>query len=124
MRYTVALFGESEKGQFQKPYIIHELTQLVEFLGNPPEGSQGISCAVQAILYKREIIYFRVEEEGFSKEDYFNSRRYLLKAPKIHALYLPGVGDGEILDAFQPLCAEKHTILLMSPQDLQDFLTS
>src|SRR5690242_2169149 len=99
MRHTIALFGESEKGEFKKPYILHELPQLIDFLGNPPEGSVGLFFAIQSLLYKREIIYFRVEEEGFSRGDYMIGFKYLEPLKQLHALALPGVGDIEILEA-------------------------
>src|SRR5690606_32600703 len=123
-RPTMALFGEAEKGQFRKAYVLRELPQLVDALGNPPEDSQGIYFAVQALLYRRELIYFRVEEEGFSAEDYFFGLKHLESVDKLHALCMPGVGAVEIMDAAQPLCEKQKSVLLTSQKDLYDYLTS
>ena len=127
MRHVVALFGESEKGQFKKPYILKELPQLVDLLGNPPEESEGLFFAIQALLYQREIIYFRVAEEGFSKNDYLTGLQYLSsrgKVDKLDALCLPGVGDTEILDASNPVCEIHKSYLITTQKDLYDYLTS
>ena len=124
MRHTIALFGESEKGQFQKPYIVHELPQLVDLLGNPPEGSVGLFFAIQALLYKREIIYFRVEQEGFSISDYMIGFKYLENVKTLSALCLPGVGDPMILEALAPLSEIHKSHLIATEKDLFDYLRS
>jgi hypothetical protein len=124
MRHTVALFGESEKGEFKKPYVLHELPQLVDFLGNPPQGSEGLFFAIQALLYKREVIYFRVEEEGFSLDDYMIGFKRLEPLKRLHALCLPGVGDAEILEASQRLCEIHKSAIISTQKDLFDYLTS
>ncbi len=128
MKHVVALFGEAEKGQFQKPYRLKDLGQLVDSLGNPPPDSEGISFAVQSLLYKREIIYFRVEEEGFSASDYLHGFNHLLtekgKEKKIHALCLPGVGDEKILTASAEICQLYKSFLITNQKDLYDYLTA
>ena len=124
MRLVVALFGESEKGQFKRPYILKELPQLVDLLGNPPPASEGLFFAIQALLYKRELIYFRVQEEGFSRSDYFHGFETLKHMKQLHALCLPGVGDADILSASQELCAIHSSPLISSQKDLYDYLTS
>jgi hypothetical protein len=124
MRHIVALFGESEKGEFKKPYVLHELPQLIDFLGNPPTGSEGLFFAIQALLYKREIIYFRVEEEGFSRGDYMAGFKCLEAWKRLHALALPGVGDAEILEASQRLCKIHKSPLISTQKDLFDYLTA
>ena len=127
MRHVVALFGESEKGQFKKPYILRDLPQLIDILGNPPPESEGLFFAIQALLYEREIIYFRVQEEGFSKIDYLNGLKYLRnkeKIKKLDAICLPGVGDTEILNASQPICEIHKSHLITSQKDLYDYLTA
>jgi hypothetical protein len=126
-KHIIALFGEAEKGQFQKPYRLKELGQLVDSLGNPPPESEGIAFAVQSLLYKREIIYFRVEEEGFSVLDYFQGFNQLLtakgKEKKIHALCLPGVGGGKILNASEEVRQLYKSFLITNQKDLYDYLT-
>lgn len=124
MRHTVALFGESEKGQFKKPYILHELPELIDLLGHPPEESEGIVFAIQALLYKREVIYFRVKEEGFSRGDYIVGFKHLETLKQLNALCLPGVGDAEILEASQHLCELHKSHIISTQKDLFDYLTS
>ncbi|HSX11039.1 MAG TPA: hypothetical protein VLF94_04920 [Chlamydiales bacterium] len=125
MQQIVALFGEAEKGVFKKPYVLRKLPQLYDLLGNPPHESQGLFFAVQAILYNREIIYFRVAEEGFSPPDYFTGLKYLEdKAKRITALCMPGVGNPEILTASQSVCEIHKSFLITNQKDLYDFLTS
>ncbi len=123
LRPTMALFGEAEKGQFRKAYVLRELPQLVDALGNPPKDSQGIHFAVQALMYRRELIYFRVEEEGFSGEDYFFGIKHLKSVKRLHALCMPGVGALEILEASRLLCERHKSLLLTSQKDLYDYLT-
>lgn len=127
MRQTIALFGEAEKGAFKTPHVLQKLPQLVDFLGNPPGMSEGIFFAVQAILYNRELIYFRVAEEGFSRLDYFSGLKYLEdrdKTKTISAICLPGVGDPEILDASKKVCHIHKSLLITNQKDLYDFLTA
>lgn len=123
--HTVALFGEAEKGAFRTPHILRELPQLMDRLGNPPKESEGLFFAIQSILYNREIIFFRVEVEGFSPLDYYCGLKYLaqLKQP-VQALCMPGVGDPEILDATQSLCEIYNSFLITNQKDLYDYLTS
>ena len=113
-----------EKGQFKKPYILNDLTQLIDHLGNPPPASEGLFFAIQALLYKREIIYFRVPEEGFSKGEYIAGFKYLQSAKRLNALCLPGVGDAEILNASQAVCEKHKSHLISTEKDLFDYLTS
>lgn len=127
MQHIVALFGEAEKGQYKKAYRLQNLPQLVDFLGNPPSESEGLFFAIQALLYEREIIYFRVKEEGFSKSDYYSGLKFLENRDNIKqldALCLPGVGDGEILNASQPVCEIHKSHLITTQKDLYDYLTS
>ncbi len=127
MKQTIALFGEAEKGAFQVPHILRKLPQLVDLLGNPPEESEGLFFAIQAILYNRELIYFRVTEEGFSRSDYFMGLRYLEdreKIKQVNAICLPGVGDPEILSASESVCQIHKSFLITNQKDLYDFLTA
>ena len=125
MKQTIALFGEAEKGAYHTPHLLSKLPQLVDLLGNPPNESEGLFFAVQAILYNRDLIYFRVAEEGFSHVDYFCGLKYLAnQKQKLHALCLPGVGDPEILAATQNICHLCKSTLITNQKDLYDYLTS
>lgn len=126
-RHTMALFGEAEKGQFQRPYILRSMPQLVDILGNPPPDSQGLFFAVQALLYQRELIFFRVKEEGFSAADYFFGLNYLEdseKVERVHALCLPGIGDPEIMKSSILVCERRKSLLITTQKDLYDYLTA
>lgn len=126
-RHTMALFGETEKGQYKKPYVLRDLAQLVDTFGNPPQGSQGLFFAVQALLYQRELVFFRVEEEGFSIPDYCFGLKYLEdpeKIKRLHALCLPGIGDPKIMNASCVLCEKRKSFLIMTQKDLYDYLTA
>ncbi len=124
MKSVVALFGESEKGKYNVPYLLKEVPQLIDMLGNPPEDSEGIYYAIQALLFQRDLIFFRVEIEGFSPVDYINGFKYLEKTTDLHALCLPGVGDPTILDASQGICYRHKSLLITNQKDLYDYLTS
>lgn len=124
--FTVALFGEAEKGEYQTPYFCESLPQLVELLGNPPPESRGLFFAVQALLFHRNILFFRVREEGFSLQDYLEGVQLLesLKnSPQIMAIGIPGVGDAQIIEAVLPICVVYHSILLTTEADLFDYLS-
>lgn len=124
--YTVALFGEAEKGDFKRAHHFNTIPQLLECLGHPPAESRGIYCAIQALLYQRELLYFRVREEGFSYEDYLLGLKLLLckdLVQKLAAVCLPGVGDAEILDAIEPVCQTYHSIIITNASDFYDYLS-
>ncbi len=68
-----------------------------------------------------------MEEEGFSYQDYFSGLRILENESlidDISAIFLPGVGDSEIIDAVIPLCRHHQSIYMTSEADLYDYLTS
>jgi len=127
MKPVIALFGEAEKGAFKTPHILHQLPQLIDLLGHPPHESEGLFFAIQAILYDRQLIYFRVEEEGFSQIDYFAGLRYLENRDVIRnltAISMPGVGNPEILEATNLICHLHKSVLLLHQKDFYDYLTS
>lgn len=127
MKQTIALFGEAEKGAFKVPHLLRKLPQLLDLLGNPPSDSEGLFFAIQALLYNRDLIFFRVTEEGFSSPDYLNGLKYLedrQKVKKVNALCLPGVGDPGILAASEGVCQIHKSFLITNQKDLYDFLTS
>lgn len=124
---TIALFGESEKGELHTAYFCQSLADLVDYLGQPPAQSQGLHYAVQALLFESSLIFFRVREEGFSRQDYLAGLHLLEHQTTIHhlaALLLPGVGDAKIIDASLPLCLMHHSILITTEADFYDYLTS
>jgi hypothetical protein len=126
MRHTIFLFGEAEKGDFCTPHLCKSLPQLAETFGNPPEESLGLVYAVQALMFERDLIYFRVKEEGFSTGDYMRGICLLKNKDafqNLTAICMPGVGDAEIIDATNPICSLYHSLLITSEKDLYDYLT-
>jgi hypothetical protein len=126
MRRKIFLFGEAEKGDFCTPFLCKSLPQLAETFGNPPEESLGILYAVQTLMYERELIFFRVKEEGFSIPDYMRGIRLLENKDAFHdlaAICMPGVGDAEIIDATSPICSLYRSLLITTEKDLYDYLT-
>ncbi len=124
--YTIAMFGEAEKGEYSTAYFCQNLPQLVDNLGNPPPDSNGLYYAVQALLYHHRLFFVRVQEEGFSIQDYLRGLHFLETRnllSKIAAIAIPGVGDAEIIEAATPLCLAYHNILIISESDLYDYLT-
>ncbi len=125
--HTMALFGEAEKGEFHTPYLCKTLDQLVECFGNPPRESRGLDYAVQAVLYRCQLIFFRVQEEGFSEQDYYDGLKILKDQqaiPNIMAICMPGVGNFEIISAVIPICEIYHSILVVSEADFYDVFTT
>lgn len=126
MEYRVFLFGESQKGEMCTPCRLRSLEELEEKFGQPAENSIGIDYAVQTLLYQRELIFYRVHEEGFSREDYLRGIKLLYnhgQKMKLTAICLPGVGDRHIIESLSPICKKNKTILILSEKDLYDYLT-
>lgn len=127
MRQAVALFGEAEKGDFRTAHYCRDLNELERLLGHPPPESHGLYFAIQALLFNRVLIYFRVPEEGFCRDEYHLGLKMLRDHEmdaRLAAIGLPGVGDSEIIAASHPLCERHHSLLLFTESDLYDFLTT
>ncbi len=108
------------------PIACHSLLDLSEQFGNPPQESLGLFCAVQALLYNRDLVYFRVNEEGFSIADYRQGlsllrNRELPQSPT--AICMPGMGDPCIIDETSELCFIFHSLLITSEKDFYDYLS-
>ncbi len=126
MRHTFFLFGEAEKGEFCTPYLCRSLPQLADTFGNPPAESLGLLYAVQALLFERELIYFRVNEEGYSLDDYLKGIKILEEKeaiPSLTAICMPGVGDSDLIEATTTICHLHKSCLILSEKDLYDYLT-
>ncbi len=128
MNYTIALFGEAERGRYKTAYHCQDLAALACHLGEPPDrDSLGLQLAIQTLLYNCSVIFFRVEEEGFSQEDYFFGLNFLKnreKFPQIAAVGIPGVGDFSIIEATTLVCMLHNSLLIITEKDLYDFLTN
>ena len=127
MLRPIALFGESEKGRFHFPYFCDNLLKLANTLGNPPKESLGLLLAIQAIMYERQIIFFRVQEEGFSSDDYMKGFEILKDKNKIKnlsAVCLPKVGDHIIINSLDPICKLHDSIMITTQKYFFDYLLS
>ncbi len=126
MRHTIFLFGEAEKGDYCIPCLCQSLPQLSDLLGNPPGESKGILYAVQALMYGRDLLFFRVKEEGFSTQDYMKGLKLLQNQEVSHslsAICMPGMGNATIIDATQAICYLYKSFLIIEEKDLYDYLT-
>lgn len=124
--FAVALFGEAEKGELHTAYHCRSLPELERYFGNPPPFSKGLFFAVQTLLYHRDLLFFRVREEGFYLSDYINGLTLLHRENlpfSLSAIAIPGVGDNEIFQATTSFCHIHHSILISSEADLYDYLT-
>lgn len=123
---TIFLFGAAEKGTLCHPFSLHCVEELLDQLGEPPEESEGIHYAIQALLFKRGLIYFRVTEEGYSWDDYMMGLNWLKKTPlpsHVSAICLPGTSDQEIIQKTTAVCHKHQSMLIVSEKDLYDYLT-
>ena len=123
----VFLFGESDKGEYCTPTLCSSLIQLFELLGDAPKDSQGIRFAIQFLSSQKDLIFFRIEEEGFSRESYSRGFQWLKqkKLPyTLSAICLPGVGDAKIIEETTPICKLHRSLMILSEKDLYDYFTS
>lgn len=77
-------------------------------------------------MFQYEVLFYRVEEEGFSENDYFQGLALIeeySKPPLLQALCMPGVGDGRVIGKALSVCAQQEMILMMHEIDLYDYLT-
>ncbi len=126
MKPAVFLFGESEKGEFGNPLICHSLAHLCDKFGFPPKESLGIPYAIQTLLYNRQLLFCRVQEEGFSVEDYMKGFSLLKKEkcpPQLQAIFIPGVGNDTIIETAAEVCSLYKSNLVITEKDLYDYLT-
>lgn len=125
-KLSVALFGEAERGEYERPHFCTSVSQLMDYCGNPPPDSKGLHYAIQALLYDRFLLFFRVREEGYSQKDYMQGLQFLTVnklITQVTAICVPGVGDVGIIDAITPYCRSNQLILIISESDLYDYLT-
>ncbi|NDE82418.1 MAG: hypothetical protein EB051_02220, partial [Chlamydiia bacterium] len=74
----------------------------------------------------RDIVFFRVKEEGFSIQDYRKGLRLLqIKAaiPVLSAIYIPGIGDLDLIEEVTQVCHIHNSLLVITEKDLYDYLT-
>ncbi|MCF7806258.1 MAG: hypothetical protein K9M07_02950 [Simkaniaceae bacterium] len=126
-KLTIVLFGEAERGSFHTLHYLKTLPQLNETLGNPTENSQAMDIAIQLLMYQRNLVFIRVQEEGYSLKDYMIGLKMIEDDQSIWnlaAIALPGVGDELILNECTQVCEKKRCIMIGSEKDLYDYLTN
>lgn len=123
---SLFLFGEAERGQMCFPVPCHSLVDLSETFGNPPENTLGLFYAVQALLYTRDLLFFRVQEEGYSLADYRQGLK-MLRNKEMHAkplaICMPGVGDRSLIEETSAICLHFRCLFILTEKDLYDYIT-
>ncbi|MCB1213240.1 MAG: hypothetical protein KDK40_02980, partial [Chlamydiia bacterium] len=107
-------------------YSLFNLSELETTLGEPPPDSRGLLFAIQVLLYNHHLLFFRVEEEGFSTSDYLLALHMLDQAfekKSVEALAAPGVCGGPLMDEVHKICERRDLLLLTNEADLYDYLT-
>jgi hypothetical protein len=126
MKHFISIFGVAEQGNLYKHIALKSLEDLLLTLGHPTEGSQAIEIAVQSLMYKHPILFYRVQEEGFENDAYLKGLEALkkqnLKSP-LSAVALPGVSSQEVIDQAVAFCKKQGSILIMHQKDFYDYIT-
>jgi len=124
---TIALFGQATKGELNTLYRCKNVEELFSYFGEPPSDSEGLFHAIQTLLYGRTILYYRVHEEGVSVQDYYLGLKLLqenlFSLDPIGALFLPRVGESQLLDEGFHLCRKSGSLLLIEAADFYDYIT-
>lgn len=123
----IFIFGQAQKGVFCRPTYLKHALELLNHFGHPPELSSGISFALQSLLLQRPCIFYRVEEEGYSFNDYLRGLDILRSDwdhIKLEAIGLPGVGDPQLIAKTERFCIKKRSLILVTSTDLFDYLTN
>lgn len=124
--FHMAIFGESTIATPGIGLRIASLDELEKCIGKASEG-EGLTLAIQALLYEYTLTFFPVKEEGYSLGDYhmgFECLRDQRCMQDLGALAIPGMSHPEIIDASQEICRERKSILLMGESDFFDYMTA
>lgn len=123
----IFIFGQAEKGVFCRPTYLRQPIELFQQFGHPPDTSGGIPFALQTLMVSKPCIFYRVEEEGYSLNDYLRGLD-ILKSDwehiKLEAIGIPGVGNSELIEKTERFCFKKRSLILLNEKDLFDFLTN
>jgi hypothetical protein len=122
----IFIFGQSEKGMLCRPTLCKNVLELFYQFGHPPAMSQGLNFAIHALLLHKPCVFFRVEEEGFSTNDYLKGLELLKnewEGIDLHAIGLPGVGHSDIIEKTEHLWRKRRPLILLNDKDLFDYLT-
>ena len=123
---TILIFGESKEGEFHKFLFLKTLPDLAEALGEPTETGLGVHIAIQSILSNRDVLFYKVKEEGFHADHYLLGFKQLeneFHSTPLAAIALPGVSSANILELASSLCNQHRSIILFNEKDLYDLMT-
>lgn len=124
----LTLIGEAEKGDLCTGVFCSSLWQLWDTFGEPPRETEGLFYAIQSLSFGKPVLFFRVEEEGFSLAEYEVCLESLDKAipysDPLGALFLPKVGTQEVIEHSLHICEEHAGILIMNDMDFFDYLSA
>jgi len=125
---VVTLVGEAEHGELCKGILCSSVWQLWNTFGEPPTETQGLAFAVQSLLLGNKVLFYRIEEEGLSTNEYELCLRSLDSAVPLNvplgALFLPGVGTNGIIEESLHICKRHSGVLIMTQKDFYDYLTA
>ncbi len=125
---TLTLIGEAAKGDFCTGVLCSSLWKLWDTFGEPPMDTEALFYAIQSLSFGKPVVFFRVEEEGFSLSEYELCLNSLDKAipnnSPLGALFLPKVGTGEIIEHSLEICIVHAGILIMNDKDFFDYLAA
>lgn len=123
----IAIFGEAEIGSFKSLITLNSIPELTDKLGRPTKKGIGIHMAIQAILYDREILYYRIpNEEEPSCKEYLHGLNLLGRSTFINplvAIALPAVNHRDILYRAKHLCHHCKILFLPNERDLYNFIS-
>lgn len=127
MRHRISIFGVAEKGEYYRHLHLQSLEELFTSLGQPSEEGIGLELAIQALLYERSVLYYRVKDEGYENEAYEVGLKQLASEKTlspVSALAIPGVGDPHILAQADQICKKEKSFLIMNQKDFYDYMTA
>ncbi|NGX30910.1 MAG: hypothetical protein K940chlam8_00264 [Chlamydiae bacterium] len=122
----IACFGEAKKGKMATPYYIKNTDHLYENLGEPIKDTQGLDFAIKTLHSNQAVLFFRVEDEGLSKEHYLKGLNFLKKntlQKRLLGIYLAGCFDPDVVHMATSVCMFHKTLLLATQKELIDYLT-
>lgn len=123
---TIFLFGAAEKGSLRIPIYLDCLEALLDIYGQSLESCDGLYYAIQILLFNKNLIYYRVEEEGESIDDYRLGISLLKRksfTQNLTAICMPSVSDSDLIQDILSVCYMHQSLLIINEKDLYDYLT-
>lgn len=121
----IACFGQTSKGRFGQPYYLKNAKSILSILGKVPEDTLGMPFALEMLKAHKDILFFRVAEEGLSLDDYLRGLQFLKKnciQKRLLGIYLSGCFDKEVVSLAVRICNWHKSILLATQKEMIDYL--